>query len=85
MYKFRYWYSFKKATTSAVAKQDSKPSNWMYKAASVQTDLCKPEVLSSIEETYSIFFGNNLDKLILRTKKNIQKRNLPAVSLVVKV
>ncbi|KAM4853443.1 zinc finger CCCH domain-containing protein 14 isoform 1-T1 [Thomomys bottae] len=46
--------------------------------------LCEPELLSSLEETYSPFFRNNLEKMSMEDE-NFRKRKLPMVSSVVKV
>ncbi|NP_001008506.2 zinc finger CCCH domain-containing protein 14 isoform b [Mus musculus] len=46
--------------------------------------LCEPPVLSSVEDTYSPFFRNNLDKMSIEDE-NFRKRKLPVVSSVVKV
>ncbi|XP_005343493.1 zinc finger CCCH domain-containing protein 14 isoform X5 [Microtus ochrogaster] len=46
--------------------------------------LCEPEVLSSVDDTYSPFFRNNLDKMSIEDE-NFRKRKLPVVSSVVKV
>ncbi|XP_008842017.1 zinc finger CCCH domain-containing protein 14 isoform X4 [Nannospalax galili] len=46
--------------------------------------LCEPEVLSSLEEAYSPFFRNNLEKMNIEDE-NFRKRKLPVVSSVVKV
>nr|XP_042116421.1 zinc finger CCCH domain-containing protein 14 [Peromyscus maniculatus bairdii] len=46
--------------------------------------LCEPEVLSSIDDTYSPFFRNSLDKMSIEDE-NFRKRKLPVVSSVVKV
>ncbi|XP_004837146.1 zinc finger CCCH domain-containing protein 14 isoform X6 [Heterocephalus glaber] len=46
--------------------------------------LCEPEVLNSLEETYSPFFRNNSEKMIIE-EENFRKRKLPVVSSVVKV
>nr|XP_045010494.1 zinc finger CCCH domain-containing protein 14 isoform X5 [Jaculus jaculus] len=46
--------------------------------------LCEPEVLNSLEETYSPFFRNNLEKMSMEDE-NFRKRKLPVVSSVVKV
>ncbi|XP_036986141.1 zinc finger CCCH domain-containing protein 14 isoform X6 [Artibeus jamaicensis] len=46
--------------------------------------LCEPEVLSSLEETYSPFFRNNSEKMNIE-EENFRKRKLPVVSSVVKV
>ncbi|KAM6171709.1 zinc finger CCCH domain-containing protein 14 isoform 6-T6 [Erethizon dorsatum] len=45
---------------------------------------CEPEVLNSLEETYSPFFRNNSEKMIIE-EENFRKRKLPVVSSVVKV
>ncbi|XP_014701355.1 zinc finger CCCH domain-containing protein 14 isoform X8 [Equus asinus] len=46
--------------------------------------LCEPEVLNSLEETYSPFFRNNAEKMSIE-EENFRKRKLPVVSSVVKV
>ncbi|KAM5242805.1 zinc finger CCCH domain-containing protein 14 isoform 8-T8 [Hipposideros larvatus] len=46
--------------------------------------LCEPEVLNSLEETYSPFFRNNSEKMSIE-EENFRKRKLPMVSSVVKV
>ncbi|XP_049561398.1 zinc finger CCCH domain-containing protein 14 isoform X12 [Orcinus orca] len=46
--------------------------------------LCEPEVLNSLEETYSPFFRNSSEKMSIE-EENIRKRKLPVVSSVVKV
>uniref|UniRef100_A0A8C5XM92 Zinc finger CCCH domain-containing protein 14 n=1 Tax=Microcebus murinus TaxID=30608 RepID=A0A8C5XM92_MICMU len=46
--------------------------------------LCEPEVLNSLEETYSPFFRNNSEKMSIEDE-NFRKRKLPVVSSVVKV
>ncbi|XP_044085461.1 zinc finger CCCH domain-containing protein 14 isoform X6 [Mustela nigripes] len=46
--------------------------------------LCEPEVLNSLEETYSPFFRNNSEKMSIE-EENFRKRKLPVVSSVVKV
>nr|XP_051682138.1 zinc finger CCCH domain-containing protein 14 isoform X6 [Oryctolagus cuniculus] len=46
--------------------------------------LCEPEVLSSLEETYSPFFKNSSEKMGIEDE-NFRKRKLPVVSSVVKV
>ncbi|KAM5337859.1 zinc finger CCCH domain-containing protein 14 isoform 3-T4 [Glossophaga mutica] len=46
--------------------------------------LCEPEVLSSLEETYSPFFRNSSEKMSIE-EENFRKRKLPVVSSVVKV
>ncbi|XP_054987793.1 zinc finger CCCH domain-containing protein 14 isoform X3 [Sorex araneus] len=46
--------------------------------------LCEPEVLNSLEETYSPFFRNNSEKMNIE-EENFRKRKLPVVSSVVKV
>ncbi|XP_005004921.1 zinc finger CCCH domain-containing protein 14 isoform X6 [Cavia porcellus] len=45
---------------------------------------CEPEVLNSLEETYSPFFRNNSEKMMIE-EENFRKRKLPVVSSVVKV
>ncbi|XP_036285433.1 zinc finger CCCH domain-containing protein 14 isoform X10 [Pipistrellus kuhlii] len=46
--------------------------------------LCEPEMLNSLEETYSPFFRNNAEKMSIE-EENFRKRKLPVVSSVVKV
>ncbi|XP_036887508.1 zinc finger CCCH domain-containing protein 14 isoform X5 [Sturnira hondurensis] len=46
--------------------------------------LCEPEVLSSLQETYSPFFRSNSEKMNIE-EENFRKRKLPVVSSVVKV
>ncbi|KAB0339396.1 hypothetical protein FD754_023934 [Muntiacus muntjak] len=46
--------------------------------------LCEPEVLHSLEETYSPFFRSNSEKMCIE-EENFRKRKLPVVSSVVKV
>ncbi|XP_008570211.1 PREDICTED: zinc finger CCCH domain-containing protein 14 isoform X4 [Galeopterus variegatus] len=46
--------------------------------------LSEPEVLNSLEETYSPFFRHNLEKMSIE-EENFRKRKLPVVSSVVKV
>ncbi|XP_023367302.1 zinc finger CCCH domain-containing protein 14 isoform X5 [Otolemur garnettii] len=46
--------------------------------------LCEPEMLNSLEETYSPFFRNNSEKMSIEDE-NFRKRKLPVVSSVVKV
>ncbi|CAK7315748.1 zinc finger CCCH domain-containing protein 14 isoform X4 [Vulpes vulpes] len=46
--------------------------------------LCEPEVLNSLEDTYSPFFRNNSEKMSIE-EENFRKRKLPVVSSVVKV
>uniref|UniRef100_A0A673VAS6 Zinc finger CCCH domain-containing protein 14 n=2 Tax=Suricata suricatta TaxID=37032 RepID=A0A673VAS6_SURSU len=46
--------------------------------------LCEPEVLNSLEETYSPFFRNSSEKMSSE-EENFRKRKLPVVSSVVKV
>ncbi|XP_050007331.1 zinc finger CCCH domain-containing protein 14 isoform X4 [Alexandromys fortis] len=62
------------------AKQLDVQSSQVYEAGR----LCEPEVLSSVEDTYSPFFRNNLDKMSIEDE-NFRKRKLPVVSSVVKV
>ncbi|XP_028633089.1 zinc finger CCCH domain-containing protein 14 isoform X4 [Grammomys surdaster] len=62
------------------AKQLDIQSSQVYEAGR----LCDPEVLSSVEDTYSPFFRNNLDKMSIEDE-NFRKRKLPVVSSVVKV
>ncbi|XP_023575439.1 zinc finger CCCH domain-containing protein 14 isoform X4 [Octodon degus] len=47
-------------------------------------ETCEPEMLNSLEETYSPFFRNNSEKMIIE-EENFRKRKLPVVSSVVKV
>ncbi|XP_024424166.1 zinc finger CCCH domain-containing protein 14 isoform X10 [Desmodus rotundus] len=46
--------------------------------------LCEPEVLNTLEETYSPFFRNTSEKMSIE-EENFRKRKLPVVSSVVKV
>ncbi|XP_042548441.1 zinc finger CCCH domain-containing protein 14 isoform X5 [Dipodomys spectabilis] len=46
--------------------------------------LCEPELLNSLEETYSPFFRTSLEKMSMEDE-NFRKRKLPMVSSVVKV
>ncbi|XP_006754802.1 PREDICTED: zinc finger CCCH domain-containing protein 14 isoform X6 [Myotis davidii] len=46
--------------------------------------LCEPDMLNSLEETYSPFFRNNAEKMSIE-EENFRKRKLPVVSSVVKV
>ncbi|XP_053456957.1 zinc finger CCCH domain-containing protein 14 isoform X5 [Nycticebus coucang] len=46
--------------------------------------LCEPEMLNSLEETYSPFFRHNSEKMSIEDE-NFRKRKLPVVSSVVKV
>ncbi|XP_069884440.1 zinc finger CCCH domain-containing protein 14 isoform X4 [Dipodomys merriami] len=46
--------------------------------------LCEPELLNSLEETYSPFFRTSLEKMSVEDE-NFRKRKLPMVSSVVKV
>ncbi|KAM9645231.1 zinc finger CCCH domain-containing protein 14 isoform 4-T4 [Trichechus inunguis] len=46
--------------------------------------LCEPEVLNSLDKTYSPFFRNNSDKMSSE-EENFRKRKLPVVSSVIKV
>ncbi|XP_075803936.1 zinc finger CCCH domain-containing protein 14 isoform X9 [Microtus pennsylvanicus] len=62
------------------AKQLDVQSSQVYEAGR----LCEPEVLSSVDDTYSPFFRNNLDKMSIEDE-NFRKRKLPVVSSVVKV
>ncbi|CAH6848653.1 zinc finger CCCH domain-containing protein 14 isoform X1 [Phodopus roborovskii] len=62
------------------AKQLDVQSSQVYEAGC----LCEPEVLSSVDDTYSPFFRNNLDKMNIEDE-NFRKRKLPVVSSVVKV
>ncbi|XP_040598580.1 zinc finger CCCH domain-containing protein 14 isoform X2 [Mesocricetus auratus] len=62
------------------AKQLDVQSSQVYEAGR----LCEPEVLSSVDDTYSPFFRNNLDKMSMEDE-NFRKRKLPVVSSVVKV
>ncbi|XP_006839649.1 PREDICTED: zinc finger CCCH domain-containing protein 14 isoform X2 [Chrysochloris asiatica] len=45
---------------------------------------CEPEVLTSLEKTYSPFFRNNSEKMSIE-EENFRKRKLPVVSSVIKV
>jgi hypothetical protein len=47
--------------------------------------LCEPEMLKSLEETYSPFFRNNMEKNMNIEDENFRKRKLPVASSVVKV
>ncbi|XP_038192021.1 zinc finger CCCH domain-containing protein 14 isoform X5 [Arvicola amphibius] len=62
------------------AKQLDVQNSQVYEAGR----LCEPEVLSSVDDTYSPFFRNNLDKMSIEDE-NFRKRKLPVVSSVVKV
>nr|XP_048305354.1 zinc finger CCCH domain-containing protein 14 isoform X8 [Myodes glareolus] len=62
------------------AKQLDVQSSQVYEAGR----LCESEVLSSVDDTYSPFFRNNLDKMSIEDE-NFRKRKLPVVSSVVKV
>ncbi|XP_063649118.1 zinc finger CCCH domain-containing protein 14 isoform X22 [Pan troglodytes] len=62
------------------AKQLDMQSSWVYETGR----LCEPEVLNSLEETYSPFFRNNSEKMSMEDE-NFRKRKLPVVSSVVKV
>ncbi|KAL1764212.1 zinc finger protein CCCH domain-containing protein 14 isoform X4 [Sigmodon hispidus] len=62
------------------AKQLDVQSSQVYEAGR----LCEPEVLSSVDDTYSPFFRNSLDKMSIEDE-NFRKRKLPVVSSVVKV
>ncbi|XP_075388472.1 zinc finger CCCH domain-containing protein 14 isoform X3 [Tenrec ecaudatus] len=46
--------------------------------------LCEPEVLTSLEKTYSPFFRNSSEKMSVE-EENFRKRKLPVVSSVIKV
>ncbi|XP_023587453.1 zinc finger CCCH domain-containing protein 14 isoform X5 [Trichechus manatus latirostris] len=46
--------------------------------------LCEPEVLNSLDKTYSPFFRNNSEKMSSE-EENFRKRKLPVVSSVIKV
>ncbi|XP_052041240.1 zinc finger CCCH domain-containing protein 14 isoform X7 [Apodemus sylvaticus] len=67
-------------SSAHAAKQLDGQSSQVYEAGR----LCEPEVLSSIEDTYSPFFRNNSDKMSIEDE-NFRKRKLPVVSSVVKV
>ncbi|XP_052594686.1 zinc finger CCCH domain-containing protein 14 isoform X5 [Peromyscus californicus insignis] len=67
-------------SSAHTAKQPEVQSSQVYEAGR----LCEPEVLSSIEDTYSPFFRNSLDKMSIEDE-NFRKRKLPVVSSVVKV
>ncbi|XP_076777568.1 zinc finger CCCH domain-containing protein 14 isoform X3 [Arvicanthis niloticus] len=67
-------------SSAHAAKQLDVQSSQVYEAGR----LCDPEVLSSVEDTYSPFFRNNLDKMSIEDE-NFRKRKLPVVSSVVKV
>ncbi|KAM5273712.1 zinc finger CCCH domain-containing protein 14 [Ctenodactylus gundi] len=62
------------------AKQLDIPNSRVYETG----HLCEPEVLNSLEETYSPFFRNNSEKMSIE-EENFRKRKLPVVSSVVKV
>ncbi|XP_035117140.1 zinc finger CCCH domain-containing protein 14 isoform X1 [Callithrix jacchus] len=62
------------------AKQLDIQTSWVYETGR----LCEPEVLNSLEETYSPFFRNNSEKMSMEDE-NFRKRKLPVVSSVVKV
>ncbi|MBZ3882553.1 Zinc finger CCCH domain-containing protein 14 [Sciurus carolinensis] len=62
------------------AKQLDVQNNRVYETG----HLCEPEVLNSLEETYSPFFRNNSEKMSIEDE-NFRKRKLPVVSSVVKV
>ncbi|XP_039324733.1 zinc finger CCCH domain-containing protein 14 isoform X3 [Saimiri boliviensis] len=62
------------------AKQLDIQNSWVYETGR----LCEPEVLNSLEETYSPFFRNNSEKMSMEDE-NFRKRKLPVVSSVVKV
>ncbi|NP_001125818.1 zinc finger CCCH domain-containing protein 14 [Pongo abelii] len=62
------------------AKQLDMQGSWVYETGR----LCEPEVLNSLEETYSPFFRNNSEKMSMEDE-NFRKRKLPVVSSVVKV
>ncbi|XP_031990634.1 zinc finger CCCH domain-containing protein 14 isoform X8 [Hylobates moloch] len=62
------------------AKELDMQSSWVYETGR----LCEPEVLNSLEETYSPFFRNNSEKMSMEDE-NFRKRKLPVVSSVVKV
>ncbi|XP_028742431.1 zinc finger CCCH domain-containing protein 14 isoform X9 [Peromyscus leucopus] len=67
-------------SSTHAAKQLEVQSSQVYEAGR----LCEPEVLSSIDDTYSPFFRNSLDKMSIEDE-NFRKRKLPVVSSVVKV
>uniref|UniRef100_A0A8C6GTJ4 Zinc finger CCCH domain-containing protein 14 n=1 Tax=Mus spicilegus TaxID=10103 RepID=A0A8C6GTJ4_MUSSI len=67
-------------SSAHAAKQLDVQSSQVYEAGR----LCEPPVLSSVEDTYSPFFRNNLDKMSIEDE-NFRKRKLPVVSSVVKV
>ncbi|XP_036061622.1 zinc finger CCCH domain-containing protein 14 isoform X3 [Onychomys torridus] len=67
-------------SSAHAAKQLEVQSSQVYEAGR----LCEPEVLSSIDDTYSPFFRNSLDKMSVEDE-NFRKRKLPVVSSVVKV
>nr|AAH87712.1 Zinc finger CCCH type containing 14 [Rattus norvegicus]BAC76891.1 nuclear protein UKp68 [Rattus norvegicus] len=67
-------------SSTHTAKQLDGQSSQVYEAGR----LCEPEVLGSVEDTYSPFFRNNLDKMNIE-EENFRKRKLPVVSSVVKV
>uniref|UniRef100_A0A8D2D5F5 Zinc finger CCCH domain-containing protein 14 n=1 Tax=Sciurus vulgaris TaxID=55149 RepID=A0A8D2D5F5_SCIVU len=62
------------------AKQLDVQNNRVYETG----HLCEPEVLNTLEETYSPFFRNNSEKMSIEDE-NFRKRKLPVVSSVVKV
>ncbi|XP_007462797.1 PREDICTED: zinc finger CCCH domain-containing protein 14 isoform X4 [Lipotes vexillifer] len=62
------------------AKQLDIPTSRIYETGR----LCEPEVLNSLEETYSPFFRNSSEKMSIE-EENFRKRKLPVVSSVVKV
>ncbi|XP_009210369.1 zinc finger CCCH domain-containing protein 14 isoform X7 [Papio anubis] len=62
------------------AKQLDMQNSWVYETGR----LCEPEVLNSLEETYSPFFRNSSEKMSMEDE-NFRKRKLPVVSSVVKV
>ncbi|XP_021058435.1 zinc finger CCCH domain-containing protein 14 isoform X5 [Mus pahari] len=67
-------------SSAHAAKQLDVQSSQVFEAGR----LCEPPVLSSVEDTYSPFFRNNLDKMSIEDE-NFRKRKLPMVSSVVKV
>ncbi|XP_022361293.1 zinc finger CCCH domain-containing protein 14 isoform X6 [Enhydra lutris kenyoni] len=62
------------------AKQSDTQNSRVYETGR----LCEPDVLNSLEETYSPFFRNNSEKMSIE-EENFRKRKLPVVSSVVKV
>lgn len=75
----RYQYQQQQNSIHA-AKQPDIQNSRLYETG----HLCEPEVLNSLEETYSPFFRNNSEKMNIE-EENFRKRKLPVVSSVVKV